>query len=85
VPMGTESWEEARICCGLPVPGRELTELYNPLEAGLCHATSLNKGCYVGQETLAKVHNTNGELPCLTTCTMTPTLQQHAERQSCVC
>ena len=29
----------------------------NPLEAGLYHAVSLSKGCYVGQETLAKVHN----------------------------
>lgn len=60
--MGTEAWEEARILNGVPVPGRELTDLYNPLEAGLLHAVSLAKGCYVGQETLSKVHNTNGAL-----------------------
>ena len=27
------------------------------MEAGLYHAVSLNKGCYVGQETLSKAHN----------------------------
>ena len=34
-----------------------MTDAVNPLEAGLYHAVSLSKGCYVGQETLAKVHN----------------------------
>lgn len=28
---------------GRPAPGRELTEDYNPLEAGLYHAVSVNK------------------------------------------
>ena len=37
------------------MPGSELTEAVNPLEAGLYHAVSLSKGCYMGQETLAKV------------------------------
>ncbi len=35
--------------------GQELTEEVNPLEAGLHGAVSLAKGCYIGQETLAKV------------------------------
>lgn len=33
----------------------ELTEEVTPLEAGLHGAVSLAKGCYIGQETLAKV------------------------------
>ncbi len=41
------------------MPGTELTDAVNPLEAGLYNAVSLSKGCYVGQETLAKVHNLN--------------------------
>lgn len=41
---------------GRPLPGTELTDAVNPLEAGLYHAVSLSKGCYMGQETLAKVH-----------------------------
>ena len=40
------------------MPGSELTEASNPLEAGLYHAISLSKGCYMGQETLAKVLHT---------------------------
>lgn len=49
----------ARIQQGRPASGTELTEQHIPLEAGLYHAVSLNKGCYMGQETLAKVHKLN--------------------------
>lgn len=56
VPMGTRAWEIARVIAGRPVPGAELTNAYLPLEAGLYSAVSLNKGCYIGQETLSKVH-----------------------------
>jgi len=57
VPMGERSWERQRILSGRPKAGVELTEEHNPLEAGLYHAVSLAKGCYIGQETIAKVHN----------------------------
>lgn len=53
--MGESDWERGRITQGRPAPGSELTEDYNPLEAGLSHTVSLSKGCYIGQETLAKV------------------------------
>lgn len=56
IPMGEVEWEMARILQGRPAAGKELTEQHIPLEAGLYHAVSLNKGCYMGQETLAKVH-----------------------------
>ena len=39
---------------GRPAPGYELTEEYNPLEAGLAWACSDNKGCYTGQEIIAR-------------------------------
>jgi len=48
--------EPLRIEAGLPAIGRELTEEYNPWEAGLDDAISLNKGCYVGQEVIARLH-----------------------------
>ena len=57
--MGAEDWERARITSGRPAAGAELTDDYNPLEAGLYHAVSINKGCYIGQETIAKVSNRN--------------------------
>jgi len=58
-PMGTQAWEIARVLSGRPVLGHELSEKFNPFDAGLCHTISLNKGCYVGQEALSKIHNLN--------------------------
>lgn len=54
-PLGCDAFEVARVLAGRPAPGSELTEDFNPLEAGLYGAISLQKGCYIGQETLAKV------------------------------
>ncbi len=54
-PMGEEAWEMLRIECGIPRFGRELTEEHNPLEAGLSSAISFKKGCYVGQEVIARL------------------------------
>ncbi|KAI3429808.1 hypothetical protein D9Q98_010121 [Chlorella vulgaris] len=56
-PMGSDVWQMARVMAGRPAPGSELTEDFNPLEAGLYHAVSVQKGCYIGQETISKVHN----------------------------
>jgi tRNA-modifying protein YgfZ len=60
VPLGERVWEQLRICQGRPMPGMELTEDYNPLEAGLWHTVSFNKGCYIGQETIARLNTYNG-------------------------
>jgi folate-binding protein YgfZ len=60
VPMGEKVWEQLRIQQGRPVPDHELTEDFNPLEAGLWHTISLNKGCYIGQETIARLHTYRG-------------------------
>ncbi|HZN54894.1 MAG TPA: glycine cleavage T C-terminal barrel domain-containing protein [Candidatus Polarisedimenticolaceae bacterium] len=45
-----------RILRGLPAPGHELIEDYNPLETGLRDAVSFTKGCYVGQEVIARLN-----------------------------
>lgn len=60
VPLGETAWESLRITQGRPIPGHELTEDFNPLEAGLWHTISLNKGCYIGQETIARLHTYRG-------------------------
>ncbi|GAQ87006.1 Glycine cleavage T-protein family [Klebsormidium nitens] len=60
VPMGARAWERLRILQGRPVPGAELTPDYNPLEAGLWNTISLTKGCYIGQETIARLITYNG-------------------------
>lgn len=58
--MEEAAWERLRIEQGRPMPDHELTEDYNPLEAGLWHTISLNKGCYIGQETIARLHTYRG-------------------------
>jgi hypothetical protein len=60
VPMGDRTWEQLRIEQGRPVPDRELTEDYNPLEAGLWNSISFDKGCYIGQETIARLNTYKG-------------------------
>ncbi|VEP14225.1 Folate-binding protein YgfZ [Hyella patelloides LEGE 07179] len=58
--MDSDSWEQLRILQGRPAPDKELTEDYNPLEAGLWHTISFDKGCYIGQETIARLDTYNG-------------------------
>jgi tRNA-modifying protein YgfZ len=60
VPMGERTWNQLRITQGRPVPGAELTADYNPLEAGLWQTISFDKGCYIGQETIARLDTYNG-------------------------
>ncbi|HEY9648144.1 MAG TPA: folate-binding protein [Chroococcidiopsis sp.] len=60
VPFGETLWEQLRIEQGRPAPDHELTEDVNPLEAGLWHTISLSKGCYIGQETIARLHTYRG-------------------------
>lgn len=60
VPMGDRAWEQLRIEQGRPKCDRELTEDYNPLEAGLWRCISFNKGCYIGQETIARLNTYKG-------------------------
>ena len=58
--LGDRVWEQLRILQGRPAPGRELTDDYNPLEAGLWRAISFEKGCYIGQETIARLNTYQG-------------------------
>ena len=60
IAMGDRVWEQLRIEQGRPLPDRELTEDYNPLEAGLWYTISFDKGCYIGQETIARLNTYKG-------------------------
>ncbi len=53
--IGDQAFEAWRILRGLPEHGHELTEEHNPLEAGLWDCVSFTKGCYVGQEVVARL------------------------------
>ncbi|MCB0061779.1 MAG: folate-binding protein YgfZ [Caldilineaceae bacterium] len=54
VAMDETAYAEQRIALGRPAPGHELTDAYNPLEAGLGWACADDKGCYTGQEIIAR-------------------------------
>ncbi|MFQ5860615.1 MAG: aminomethyltransferase family protein [Dehalococcoidia bacterium] len=54
-PVGMVALELLRLRRGWPVHGKELGEAYNPLEAGLKGAISFTKGCYIGQEVVARL------------------------------
>ncbi len=60
VPLGERGWEQLRIQQGRPKPDHEITEDYNPLETGIWQAISLDKGCYIGQETIARLNTYQG-------------------------
>jgi folate-binding protein YgfZ len=59
-PLSPQQQEHWRIGQGLPVFPNEVNEDTNPFELGLADRVNLNKGCYVGQETLAKLATYDG-------------------------
>ena len=58
VPAGLLAWEIARVEAGRPEWGLDIDESTIPQEANFdeLHAISYTKGCYVGQEVVARVH-----------------------------
>ncbi len=54
-PIGEEEAEARRIAAGRPEDGKEIDETRTPDEAGLSGAVSTTKGCYVGQEVVARM------------------------------
>jgi len=57
-PAGLEAWEIARVEAGRPEWGLDIDDSTIPQEANFdeLHAISYTKGCYVGQETIARIH-----------------------------
>ncbi|MEH2088975.1 CAF17-like 4Fe-4S cluster assembly/insertion protein YgfZ [Nostoc sp.] len=60
VEMSDRAWDALRILQGRPAPDAELTDDYNPLEVGLWQTISFTKGCYIGQETIARLNTYKG-------------------------
>jgi folate-binding protein YgfZ len=55
--LSPKNYEILRIEAGLPAASHELTEDYTPLETGYHWTVSDNKGCYTGQEVIARQVN----------------------------
>ena len=62
---GADDWEVVRIRAGWPAMGRELTERTIPAEVGglLESSVSFTKGCYTGQELVARIDSRGGNVP----------------------
>jgi folate-binding protein YgfZ len=57
VAISEEAAEIARVEAGLPRYGREITAELMPAEAGIVdRAVDFEKGCYIGQEPVARLH-----------------------------
>jgi folate-binding protein YgfZ len=58
--LSIESAEAIRIAAGVPAVPRDTDGGgLNPIESGLLSAVSFDKGCYLGQEVVARVHRLN--------------------------
>jgi tRNA-modifying protein YgfZ len=56
-PAGSLAYNVLRISAGRPGVGRELSSEYIPLEIGLWDEVSFHKGCYTGQEIIARMES----------------------------
>ncbi len=57
--ISEQDFDLLRIRASLPAVGRELTERVNPIEAGAGSDVSFTKGCYIGQEVIARLDTYN--------------------------
>jgi folate-binding protein YgfZ len=61
-----DEWERLRIMAGVPKMGAELTDATIPAEAGqwwIDRAVSFTKGCFTGQELVARIDSRGGHVP----------------------
>ena len=61
-----DDYERARITSGVPAMGRELTQATIPVETGqwlIDASVSFTKGCYTGQELVARIDARGGNAP----------------------
>ena len=54
LPVGLEAWNVRRLEAGIAWYGSDMDEARIPLETGLEEAISYSKGCYLGQEVVAR-------------------------------
>ncbi len=54
--VDAEGWAARRVATASPGWGHELSEGFFPPEVGFVYAVSYDKGCFLGQEPLARIH-----------------------------
>jgi aminomethyltransferase len=60
VPVGTAALEALRVAAGVPRFGLDFGPENFPQETGIEEAVSFTKGCYLGQEVVARIHYRGG-------------------------
>ncbi len=60
LPAGYEAWDRLRVEAGRPLYGQDYGADNFPQETGLEEAVSYTKGCYLGQEVVARIHYRGG-------------------------
>lgn len=78
IPAGSLTYNTLRIIAGEPARP-ELNERYNPLELGLWDEVSFSKGCYTGQEIIARIESRNKLAKTMVALTMTQTVTAPAD------
>jgi len=71
LPAGTaelddDGFDVVRIACGVPAMGREMTDATIPAEVGqwvIDASVSFTKGCFTGQELVARIDSRGGNVP----------------------
>lgn len=58
--VSTEAVDAIRVEAGVPIEGRDIDDDVIPLEARLDYLLNFDKGCYIGQEVIARAHNLGG-------------------------
>jgi len=54
-PFGLKTLDTLRVEAGIAVLGKDMDETTIPIEAGLWNALDFEKGCYIGQEVVARI------------------------------
>jgi len=57
--MTEKEFDEYRVENMIPMQGKEITPDHHPLACGLGHLVHDSKGCYIGQEILARMRSRN--------------------------
>lgn len=57
--IGDEAYNHYRVENGIPIAPNEINDIYNPHEVGLMDLVSTSKGCYIGQEVIARLDTYN--------------------------
>ncbi len=61
--LQTEDYERFRIESGIPEFGKDYDQSYMVLELGLGNLINYDKGCYTGQEIIARMKTYSGQIP----------------------